>query len=310
MDAISEVLDSLRLTKCCFSKATLRSPWGFEVPARTTAHFHYALKGDFFLTTATESHHLNSGDFVLIASGMAHALHDAPGSAISSFDALKPAAVASDAWDVRFGGSGRVAVLICGGIELGGRVAPPLIDLLPRVIVAPKPAQSGSSLRPTLELMGREAMARKAGGAAITNHLATVVVLQAIRGWLLTAAAAPGSWVKALTEPKLAMSISLMHRHPERRWTANKLAAEVGWSRSVFFDRFAKALGMPPNEYLTRLRMNIATTMLRDRSLGILDIAGRVGYSSEAAFSRAYKSIAGVPPSSVRRQSARGRKSS
>ena len=93
-----------------------------------------------------------------------------------------------------------------------------------------------------------------------------------------------------------------MHAEPERNWTIEELGKEAGLSRSVLAERFADLVGMPPMQYLARWRMQIAAQLLAGGDSNIASVAARTGYSSEAAFSRAFKKMVGVPPSEWRRR--------
>jgi AraC-like DNA-binding protein len=93
-----------------------------------------------------------------------------------------------------------------------------------------------------------------------------------------------------------------MHGSPAHEWTIGELGKKVGLSRSVLAERFTDLLGMPPMQYLARWRMQIAARILCDASTDIAAIAEQIGYESEAAFSRAFKKLVGVPPSVWRRR--------
>lgn len=80
-----------------------------------------------------------------------------------------------------------------------------------------------------------------------------------------------------------------LHERPAEPWTADMLAAQVGMSRSVFAERFSALVGEPPMHYLTVWRMHVAAQQLREGPASIAQVAFKVGYESEAAFSRAFK---------------------
>ena len=106
-----------------------------------------------------------------------------------------------------------------------------------------------------------------------------------------------------LHDPFIGKALSLIHRSPARNWTIEELARDVGLSRSVLAERFADLLGMPPMQYLAKWRMQIASGLLSGDT-NIAGVAAEIGYGSEAAFSRAFKKMVGVPPSAWRRRSA------
>ena len=96
-------------------------------------------------------------------------------------------------------------------------------------------------------------------------------------------------------------ALGLIHRAPERHWTAAELAGQVGLSRSAFFKRFRDAVGESPAQYVTRWRIHVATRLLRDREASVGSVAHRVGYATEAAFSNAFKRVMGIRPGAYRR---------
>jgi AraC family transcriptional regulator, alkane utilization regulator len=92
-----------------------------------------------------------------------------------------------------------------------------------------------------------------------------------------------------------------IHRDPARHWTLEVLAHTVAMSRSAFAEHFTKFVGTPPMQYLTSWRMQIAANQLLSTTDSVMVVANRIGYDSEAAFSRAFKKVVGAPPSEWRR---------
>jgi AraC-like DNA-binding protein len=86
------------------------------------------------------------------------------------------------------------------------------------------------------------------------------------------------------------------------------LAAETGISRAVLARRFTELVGEPAMSYVARWRMYLALSALEEEDVTVAELADRLGYRSEAAFSRAFKRIIGVAPASVRQ--AEGERSS
>jgi len=87
-----------------------------------------------------------------------------------------------------------------------------------------------------------------------------------------------------------------MHENPAHAWTIAQLANEAALSRSAFFDRFSRAVGISPMEYLLAWRMALAKNMLRRKDSTVAEIADRVGYSSQSTFTVAFTRHVGVPP--------------
>jgi transcriptional regulator GlxA family with amidase domain len=162
-------------------------------------------------------------------------------------------------------------------------------------------APLGEWMQSTLRLMADEARALKPGGETIVARLADILVIQAIRSWLASDPAARRGWLGALQDPQIGRALALVHRDPSRDWSVASLAAVAAMSRSAFAARFQRLAGEPPMRYLARWRMHVATSWLEEGTMALAEMATRLGYESEAAFSRAFKRIVGVAPGAVRR---------
>ena len=109
-------------------------------------------------------------------------------------------------------------------------------------------------------------------------------------------------WLAGLRDPFVGKALSLMHGGPAHNWTIEELAKQVGLSRSVLAERFTDLVGIPPMHYLAKWRMQIASELLSGGNANVATVAAEIGYESEAAFSRAFKKMMGVPPSAWRRR--------
>ena len=123
------------------------------------------------------------------------------------------------------------------------------------------------------------------------------MLTQALR---LELASSDGLQPRALRDPHIGAAVHLIHSRPHERWTLEKLAAEVGYSRSGFASRFRELVGESPMAYVTRTRLAVAATLLQRTSLSIGEVARRTGYSSQASFARAFKRAFGVAPGAYR----------
>jgi len=118
--------------------------------------------------------------------------------------------------------------------------------------------------------------------------------------------ASTAGWLAALKDRHVGPAIARLHADPARSWTVADLASEVGLSRSAFAQRFQEKAGMPPLEYLTRWRMQVAARLLRETAQPVLSIALETGYQSDAAFIRAFRREFGMTPSRWRRSAQAG----
>jgi AraC-like DNA-binding protein len=152
-----------------------------------------------------------------------------------------------------------------------------------------------------LRLMAAEAAELRPGGEAVITRLGDIIVIQAIRAWMESDPAAQRGWLGALQDPQIGRAISHIHRDPARDWTVASLAHELAMSRSAFAARFTELAGEPVMSYVARWRMHVAVAALKEEGATVGQLAHRLGYRSEAAFSRAFKRVIGVSPGAIRR---------
>ena len=201
----------------------------------------------------------------------------------------------------RFGGGGDLTHLVCGQFAVDGVLAPRLMGVLPPIIhVRPKPGSPLEWIKLIGQFLMEEAYNPKPGSAIMIARLFELLFIRTIREW---GAANPGNlgWLSGLNDPQVGLALSAMHDDPARNWTVQDLAEVAGLSRSVLASRFQRVVGQPPLKYLTVWRLNLAADHLRSGAMKISEIAATVGYSSEAALSRAFKLQFGTSPAAFRR---------
>ncbi len=191
-------------------------------------------------------------------------------------------------------------VLLCGFIACDLRPFNPLIDALPRLLVLPRDSV-GEWVAPMLSHAASETVSRRAGTAAMLERVSEMVFVDGARRYLESLPAASRGWLGALKDRQVGHAITLMHGDPSAPWTLEELGHRVGLSRSALHERFVSLAGMPPMQYLTHWRMQCGARLLRESRAAVAAIALEVGYDSEAAFSRAFKRAAGLPPATWRR---------
>jgi AraC-like DNA-binding protein len=148
--------------------------------------------------------------------------------------------------------------------------------------------------------MKREICSGRIGFAGMLARLSEVAAAMILRGWIEGGCENASGLIAALRDPRLARAILALHRQPGKDWTVAELAAESHISRSVFAQRFQATIGLPPLRYATELRMRLASQWLAKENLSIDAVAERLGYASQAAFSRAFKRVHGQPPGASR----------
>jgi AraC-like DNA-binding protein len=290
VDPLSEIIRLLS-PRAVFAKGISgKGAWGVRYSAFDEPSFCSVLEGSCRLSVDGEDETtLEAGDFVLLPA--------TPGFVMSSFATASPkridpklAPAATE--EVRHGESGgRPDVRLLGGAFMfGSPDASLLVSLLPRLIHIKGPGR----LSTLVGLVADEARAERAGRDVVLSRLVEVLLVEALRA--SPSKATPTGLLAGLADSRLAASIRAMHNDPASDWTVVELAKKAALSRSAYFDRFTRTLGIAPTEYLTTWRMALAKDLLRRRELAIDEVAERVGYASASTFSTAFSRHVGKPP--------------
>lgn len=195
--------------------------------------------------------------------------------------------------------AGPQARFVCGFLGCDARPFNPLLSALPRVLRVSDDANGtlGAYVRFALA----ESKVPRIGGESVLGRLSELMFLHVVRRYLEGLPPEKTDWLAGLRDEPIGRALAALHRNPARAWTLQSLAREAGISRSVLAERFTQFVGHPPIEYLTSWRMQLAANQLRSSTESVAEIANRVGYESEAAFSRAFKKAVGAPPSEWRK---------
>lgn len=305
-DYLGEALHLLKLSGIFYCQSELRAPWGIDMPPFDDClMIHVITAGHCWLTLpdGKPPMRISQGSLVMLPHGRGHCIASAPeNSATPLFDI--PVQHVSERYDImRFGGDGEVSRAICCVARFDHAAGQQLIRSLPSVMVVNSWEEAeGSWLQSTLRYMAHEAQRLSPGGETVMSHLADILIIQAIRNWLLTSPQASTGWLATLRDKQLGRALAAMHRDPQRDWTIEQLAQLASMSRSGFSARFTELMGEPAMRYLTRWRMQNARLQLEHSSDSTMTVADRLGYRSEAAFSRAFKRVFGEAPGQVRRR--------
>lgn len=308
MDPLGEALHFLRMDGVFYSRGEFTAPWGIDLPPiPDSLMFHLVTAGRCVLAVdGAEPLEMQAGDFALVPHGAGHRLTHARGAKTTGLFDLPRERVGERYEIIQFGGGEALSRMICGAVRFDHPAASQLVKLLPPVVHVPSSGSSyGQAMSDTLRLMAGEVNALRPGGETIVTRLADILVIQAIRAWMESAPDASKGWLGALRDRQIGRAILLIHRDPSQSWSLASLAAAVAMSRSAFAARFTTLVGVPAMEYVTHWRMHAALTHLREGSSTIGSVATRLGYQSEAAFSRTFKRVIGEPPGAVRRRSIR-----
>jgi len=295
VDPLAEVV-SLLQPGAPFSKLVVASaPWAVRRADTGRPFYFVVLEGRCHLTIDGPSHSetmlLQEGDFVLIPAARSFAtssLDRQPpreGEAVTTPIAPMPGGARvgdpDGAVDVR---------MLVGHCVFKSPDSALLVPLLPQWVHV----RGERRLSTLVQLVGDESRADRPAREIVMERLLEVLLIEAFRS---TASTAPSpGLVRALSDPRLALALRRMHERPAEQWSVAQLAREAAMSRSTFFERFSRAVGVAPIEYLLTWRMALAKQLLRQRELSMAEIAERVGYRSVSAFGVAFTRQVGVPP--------------
>lgn len=312
-DTVSDVLRAVRLTGGTFFSIEGSAPWAAEaLPARDIGpevlpgaehviEYHVVTAGACWAGIVGEAPiRMEAGDVIVFPQGDAHVVSSEPGMrATPDYEPLRSASRLPVRLRCHGGGPER-AELICG--FLGGDARPfnPLFSALPRVLHVRRNPEDGR-IEQLVRLALSESMAPSAGSEVALARISEVLFVEVVRRHLAALPPQEVGWLAGLKDEGVGRALAALHHRPAHPWSLDSLAREVGVSRSVLAERFTYFLDIPPMQYLARWRMQLAANLLSTTSLGLAEIAGRVGYGSEAALSRAYKRWVGIAPADWRR---------
>ncbi|MEZ5285890.1 MAG: AraC family transcriptional regulator [Vicinamibacterales bacterium] len=319
-DVLSDVLQAVRLTGAVYFDFELTSPWVAEAPpsseiaaavmpgAERVIEYHVIARGACWAQAIGGTPiRLQEGDVVMFPQGDPHVLSSAPG--MRATPNLQMYARGSTPLPLFFeaGGGGAQGVrLICCFFGCDERPFNPLLESLPASLHVPAPAASGSGGWTTALLQAAVTESRHArpGSQNVLARLSELMFVETVRRHLESLPAGRTGWLAGLRDPLVGQALTALHAAPAEHWTVERLAREVGASRSVLAERFTALVGHPPMQYLTQWRMQVASrALIEGRSVAAA--AAVAGYDSEPAFSRAFKKVLGQAPGSWRRSSAR-----
>lgn len=318
-DALSDVLRTVRLTGAAFFDVVCKAPWVAEQPPREAVlpvilagaehliSYHVVTEGRCFASIiGEEAIAVEAGEVVVFTRGDAHVMASGPGMrADPPVPAELPEITGSQLpFAVNYGSDGPVSTkLVCGFLACDAQPFNSLIDNLPRVIKSGDPKNpDGGWLGQFIRLATSESADRRAGGEGVLARLSELMFIEVVRRYIESLPPEQAGWLAGLRDPFVGKALSLIHGDPARCWTIEELGRDVGMSRSVLAERFADLVGVPPMHYLAQWRMQIASGLLANGNANIATVAAKIGYGSEAAFSRAFKKIVGRPPSECRRR--------
>ncbi|HUR73725.1 MAG TPA: AraC family transcriptional regulator [Sporichthya sp.] len=318
LDLVSEVLDLVRLNGAIFFRSDMYAPWAYHSPPTlelegvlprgtgSLVKFHIVAEGACWIALDDgPRHQLRTGDVVVLPYADAHSFGSlAPAEPVPIQDLLAPRP-----WrgfpEIKIEGEGERTQMVCGYLRGDALLFDPVLRALPPLFVVRPTGSAAAWVKATVDFgLGAEgdpSPSRARQGQRLAELLFTEVL-----GLYLSSGVEVEvtGWLAALRDPVVGRALVLLHQDPAQDWTVDGLARASATSRSVLMERFDAMLGRPPIRYLTDWRLDLASGLLRTTGLTVAQIAGRVGYGSEDAFSRAFKRRFGTAPAHWRAEAA------
>ncbi|MDX2089371.1 MAG: AraC family transcriptional regulator [Kofleriaceae bacterium] len=284
-DAVSNWMEITSTYGVLVARNKLSHRWALELPARPTIAFHLVEKGHACVRVVGQAPvRIAEGELVLVPHGQAHVIGDSPATPPCSLDELK---------QQRMDARPHVTTLVCGEYQSELGLCSQMTRQLPDVVhFTAEAIRKDPSLRVMIPMLCEELASVRPGRETVIEHLLGALLACALRAW---SASPEGGWPAALVDVSLGPVMSAIHARPQKAWTVESLAKVAHLSRAAFARRFRETVGEPPLEYVTRVRMSLAAQHLRG-SAKLSEVASAVGYTSEFAFSRAFKRALGVSP--------------
>jgi AraC-like DNA-binding protein len=313
MDALTEVFKSIHLESTDCYRLELSASWEMSMAAFNGAIFLAVGRGSVWLEVEGMDTQipLVGGDLVVLTEGQYHVLRDSHSKMLGErshnsvieieFDRLLQDRAVDRPNVLRIGGGGLSTTVIYGRFYFTPLSENPLLSALPSLlIIKGEDGRNVEWLNTTLQFMASEIAIARPGSEIVVERLANILLVQVVRAYIANRECGDRCWLTALIDPHIGAALNLIHRYPDRSWTIEQLAEQVGVSRTTFFTQFRELVGEPPNKYLTRWRMQRASQFLRLKNTTIAEVANLVGYESEASFSKAFKQWTGRSPGAYR----------
>lgn len=294
MDPLSDVLSLLKPRSYMAGGFDAAGDWALQFHRPEGIKCYAVVNGECWLAVedVAEPVHLTAGDCFLLPRGRAFR--------IASDLSLPPVNALDLLHRRRVGGIGIVndggsCMIVGGHFVLSGKHTNILLEALPPIAHVHKAADR-EALRWSLQRLATELREQRPGHVLIAQHMAHMMLVQALRLVLVEGNGKGAGWLYALADPQIGGAIVALHAEPARRWTLESLARHAGMSRSTLALKFKQTVGTSPMEYLTRWRMLLAGDRLVHLNQPVSVISQALGYESDSAFSTAFKRVMGCSP--------------
>jgi len=313
MDALSEVLRTVKLDSAFFFNAEFSAPWSFRSPSsrklapyinRSSGHvivYHLLIEGNAYAQLGYERLALVPGDVVICPHGDSHFFESGPCRLAVDGEGELQRIFSQGLKLSRMGGGGKLARFICGYMVCEPSLSQVFLAGLPPIFkVNIRQDQAGQWLESSIRY-SLESRTGGDGSDAVLERLCETLFIETLRRYIQLLPETRTGWLAGALDAQMGKVLALIHRQTATRWTLTSLASGAGISRSVLAQRFRRYIGEGPVSYLTRWRLQLGAQMLSSTTDSVAQIAAKVGYDSEQAFNRAFKRSFGAPPARYRK---------
>lgn len=295
---MGQVLATLRVEGAVLSIAHVEAPFAVTSGRPGTGVFHAVLRGEAWAATASgPAVRLEPGRVAVLPSGAEHVISSAVEPDVKPVPVTVDDAGALPAMRVANGGA--LTEVLCGTITFEESPAMSITAALPEMVVTGSDTSAGW-VQSTVALVADELGQALSASEVVAARLADVLVVRALREMVWDGVG--HGWAAGVRDPAIGRSLALIHGDPAGVGSVADLARAASMSRSLFYERFSRVVGVSSGEYAARWRIHVACGLLRKTSQPVSSIARGVGFRAEAGFSTAFKRLVGVPPSAYRRQ--------
>ncbi|TCM68407.1 AraC family transcriptional regulator [Acinetobacter calcoaceticus] len=306
MDALSKILEDIRLNKAEYLYLNTQGEWAFRIQQQQAVLAYIVLSGEMYIHLEhNQTLHAKTGDIVMLASGQAHRCSHLEHQQqlietvdiTAMFDGLQQ--------DVVYLGAAATQhhLIMAIRCNIDTIMAKPLLNALPSYIHLQNlfSQRAPEWLKIGLSFLALETQQILPGRDKIIDHLISILFIECVRDYIIHIEDA-NNWLSVLSHPQLSNALTAIHTQPEFAWTVESLAEQCCMSRSKFASVFHERVGETPLAYLQQHRLNLACQLLREGQLSIKQIAHQVGYSSDTTFSQSFKKRFELSPNLYRKQ--------
>ncbi|EOQ90253.1 cupin domain protein [Leptospira yanagawae serovar Saopaulo str. Sao Paulo = ATCC 700523] len=291
MDLLSDILASAGWKNDLLSKGEIYESFGFHFPCERSGGFHVVTQGSCYARMGKKIIPLQKGDLLFITKGIHHEL----------LSDLKAKVVTIERFLGEKSNQTKTEVPVTTFVTIryevpSGPIHPLLAELPDYIYIPYSSIQKHHSLEDIIQILSKE-LELNLGTDLIVQRLTDIMLYYMIRIWLNQQENSSVGWIKAFQDKSVLYALEKLHNVYAKDWTIESLAKETGISRANLANKFRDVLGIPPMEYLAKLRMEKAKQLFQKGNMGLEEIAQNVGYASSFSFSKAYKRIYGNSPS-------------